>query len=174
MAHENQNDGVKTSKDAKNGNRVGLSGVQGVQGGTALGRPTSQFDHEGDSRGAGGEDPSKLRDPVRDRHRAGIPGTRVKDPSETLIQAFLDGDFETAYQSAMDLKSAYHEALLEAAHQRYRANFGTEVCKNCEGLKAGPMVVATCFQVEKCNFDSIHEGSESPYHLRVLDRLSLK
>lgn len=174
MAHENQNDDSKDTQDAFHVSRVGQSGVQGIQGGTDLGGPTIQFDHQGDSRRTSREGSSELRDPVRDRHRAGIPGTRVKDPSEVLIQAFLDGDFETAYQSAIDLKSAYHEALLEAARQRYRSNFGTDICRNCDGLKAGPGVVATCFQVEKCNFDSIREGSESPYHLRVLDRLSLK
>jgi hypothetical protein len=90
------------------------------------------------------------------------------------LQAFLDGDFEKAYHSALELRTAYHEALIEAAHQRYRSNFGTEACTNCNGLKAGPGVLATCFQVQKCNFDSIHEGSESSVHLNILNRLSLK
>jgi hypothetical protein len=74
----------------------------------------------------------------------------------------------------LDLREAYHEALTEAARQRYQINFGTGVCANCDGLKAGPGVIATCFQVQKCNFCSIHEGSENPRHLGVIDRLSLK
>jgi hypothetical protein len=74
----------------------------------------------------------------------------------------------------LELKSAYHEALTEAASQRYRANFGTDTCLNCDGLKAGPGVIATCFQVRRCNFDSIHDGSESSQQLRILTRLSLK
>jgi hypothetical protein len=90
------------------------------------------------------------------------------------LQAFLDGDFEGAYRAAQELRDAYHEALNEAARQRYRANFGTESCSSCDGLKAGPGVLATCFQVQKCNFDSIHEGSESPTQLRILNRLTLK
>ena len=174
MAHENKNDAIEAGQTTQVTNGVGRPGVQSSQGGRASGGPESNLDHESDPRGASREDSQELRDRNRDRHQPGIPGSRVEDPSEVLLQAFLDGDFERAHQAALDLKSAYHEALLEASRQRYRANFGTDACLNCDGLKAGPGVVATCFQVQKCNFDSIREGSESPHHLRIIDRLSLK
>jgi len=174
MSHENKNDAAETVQATQEPSRVGLSGVQGGQGGRTVRGPESVLDQESDSGRALREDPPELRGDLRSRRHPRIPGTRVIDPSETLLQAFMDGDVEKAYQSALELKTAYHEALIEASRLRYRVNFGTEACSNCEGLKAGPGVVATCFQTQKCNFDSIHEGSESPTHLRILDRLALK
>lgn len=174
MSHENKTDAAEAGQATQESGRLGHSGVQGVQGcGPGRGQ-ASILDQEGDSRGAVREDPPELRGDLRIRRHPRIPGTRVIDPSEALLQAFLDGDVEKAYQSALELKTAYHEALTEASRLRYRINFGTEVCSNCDGLRAGPGVVATCFQVQKCDFDSIHEGSESPSHLRILDRLALK
>lgn len=174
MANEIENDGPKVGGKESESSGLGYLSVQGVQGSRGYRGSKIRSDQEGDSGGKVGEGPSELRDPLRDRHHARIPGTRSVDPSETLLQAFLEGDFEKAYQSALELKTAYHEALVEASHQRFLVNFGTEICSNCDGLKAGPGVVATCFQVKRCNFTSVYEGSESPYHLRILDRLSLK
>jgi hypothetical protein len=174
MSHENKTDAAETGQATQEPSRMGYSGFQSVQSGRPGRGQTSVLDQEGDSGGALREDPPELRGDLRVRRHPRIPGTRVIDPSEVLLQSFLDGDVEKAYQSALELKSAYHEALDEASRLRYRINFGTEACSNCDGLKAGPGVVATCFQVQKCNFDSIHEGSESPSHLRILDRLALK
>lgn len=174
MAHENENDAAETTQTTQEPDRVGRLGVQGAQSGRTVRGQSSLLDQEGNSGGALREDPPELRGDHRNRSRPRIPGTRVTDPSETLLQAFLDGDFEKAYRSALELRTAYHEALVEASRLRYLVNFGTEACSNCEGLKAGPGVVATCFQTQKCNFDSIHDGSESPTHLRILDRLALK
>lgn len=174
MTHEDKSDAKETVQATPNPSGVGRPGVQGAQEG-GIGRgPSVPLDQESDSGRAFREDTPGIRSDLRGRHRPRIPGARTIDPSETLLQAFLDGDVEKAYQSALELKEAYHEVLTEASRLRYRVNFGTEACSNCEGLKAGPGVVATCFQVQKCDFDSIHEGSESPAHLRILDRLTLK
>lgn len=174
MLHENKNDASEGVQATQESSRMGLSGSQGGQGSGSERGQSGSLDQEGDPGGTLREDSPELRGGSRDRYRPRIPGTRVIDPSETLLQAFLGGDFETAYQSALELKAAYHEALAESSRLRYQVNFGTEVCSNCEGLKAGPGVVATCFQTKKCDFDSIHEGSESRTHLRILDRLAPK
>jgi hypothetical protein len=107
-------------------------------------------------------------DPQRRGHPPGVPPL---DPSEALLEAFRQGDAQGAVQAAQQLRDAYHEALLEASRLRYRLNFGTSLCDNCEGLRAGPGVLATCFQVKVCNFANIKEGSQDPRHVRVLRTL---
>ena len=174
MPNENSIDASEDIQVAEESGRVGYSGLEGHQIGGPSRRPEGSHSQEGHPRRSVREDTPEFRDHLRHGSGARIPGTRVIDPSEVLLQAFLDGNFEGAYQAAQELRAAYHEALNEAARQRYRAHFGSESCNNCEGLKAGPGVLATCFQVQKCNFDSIREGSESPTQLKILDRLSLK
>jgi hypothetical protein len=174
MPNENSIDASEGLQVTEEPDGVGYSSLEGDQtGGPDRGQEGSRS-QEGHPRGSVRKDTPELRNHLRYGSGARIPGTRVVDPSEILLQAFLDGNFEEAYQAAQELKAAYHEALNEAARQRYRANFGTESCNSCEGLKAGPGVLATCFQVQKCNFDSIREGSESPTQLKILSRLSLK
>lgn len=174
MSNENENDATIEVQATEEPSGMGRPSFQSNQVGGASRGPKVPLAPEGNSRGPVGENPSELRDHIRYGSGARIPGQRVVDPSDTLLQAFLDGDFEKAYNSALELRTAYHEALNEAARQRYRSNFGSQTCNSCEGLKAGPGVLATCFQVQKCNFDSIREGYESPTHLKILDRLSLK
>ena len=174
MPNENSTNASKAIQTTEEPSRVGYSSLEGDQVGGQDWGPEGSSSQEGHSRGSVREDTPESRNHLRYGSGAGIPGTRVVDPSEVLLRAFLDGNFEEAYQAAQELRIAYHEALNEAARQRYRANFGTESCNSCEGLKAGPGVLATCFQVQKCNFDSIREGSESPTQLKILDRLSLK
>lgn len=98
----------------------------------------------------------------------------MSDPSEVLLQAFLDGNFERAYSAALELQVAYREALAEASKVRFKLNFGTGICQNCEGLKAGPGVTATCFQIQRCDFKNIKEGDEDPHQARVIDKLTSK
>jgi hypothetical protein len=98
----------------------------------------------------------------------------LNDPSEALLQAFLDGNFERAYSAALELQDAYHEAMTEASKLRFKLNFGTSACQNCEGLKAGPGVTATCFQVQRCDFKNVKEGDEDPRQIRVIDKLTAK
>lgn len=172
--NENSTDARYQSEGTSDGDRVGFTGGPGDQASGDGWGPEGNLPAQRPSGGEVGEDPSDVRGHLRGRSPAGIPGIRVVDPSETLLESFLSGDFDAAYQAALDLKTAYHEALNEAAHLRFLVNFGTDKCHNCRGLKAGPGVIATCFQIQKCNFDSIREGSESRYHMRIIDRLSLK
>lgn len=82
------------------------------------------------------------------------------------------GDAEGAFSAGMALVSAYRELWVEAARLRFRINFGSSLCENCEGLKAGPGVVATCFQVRQCSYSNVREDAVSARHLQVINRLS--
>lgn len=70
---------------------------------------------------------------------------------------------------AQQLLTITRASVQEAARTRFRVNFGTERCKRCEGLKAGPQVVATCFQVQQCYYTNFKEGTLTPKQARVLE-----
>jgi len=61
----------------------------------------------------------------------------------------------------------------EAARLRFKVNFGTAVCESCDGLKAGPGIVATCFQIRRCNYENVREGGPSDPHRRIIQSLDL-
>jgi hypothetical protein len=61
--------------------------------------------------------------------------------------------------------------MVEAAKARFKANFGTEVCNHCQGLKAGPRVGATCFQMQACYYTNFGEDEVTPKHQRVIGKL---
>jgi hypothetical protein len=87
-----------------------------------------------------------------------------------LLEAFQIGDPALAYQAALLLIEAFREQTHELARLRFTLNFGSPVCENCDGLKAGPGVLATCYQTKQCNFDNIKDNA-NPRHLRVLNTL---
>ena len=72
----------------------------------------------------------------------------------------------------MHLIEAYRALDVEAGKLRFKLNFGTARCQDCDGLRAGPGVVATCFQVQRCDFTNVKEGAVSPRHRRILESLS--
>ena len=76
-----------------------------------------------------------------------------------------------AWEATVKLIEAYRALEIEAATLRYKLNFGSETCTNCDGLRAGPGVVATCFQVQQCNYTNIKDGDATPRHLRILQTL---
>jgi len=108
-------------------------------------------------------------------HSSGRPPKSVSREgliaADQLEQAFQSGDAPLAYESGLKLTEAYRALWAEAAAMRFRLNFGSPLCEHCEGLKVGPGVVATCFQVRQCNFDNVKEGQATPRQQRVLDRL---
>lgn len=174
MKHEDPTTRSKERADPEESVGMGCPDVEGHhEGGEEFGPQVSgtSAGHPGRQIGSG---PAQLRYNLGVRPSTRIPGTRVEDPSEVLIREFLKGNFEAAYQAAQEIQVAYHEALLEASQQRFKANFGGPMCDNCSGLKAGPGVLATCFQVKRCNFDSVREGTESLVQLRVLEQLASK
>jgi hypothetical protein len=76
-----------------------------------------------------------------------------------------------AYEAAMSVVGAYHNLVLEYAHLRFKVNFGTSACENCDGLHAGPGVAATCYQTQRCEYTNVKEGDVSPKQLRVITSL---
>jgi hypothetical protein len=76
-----------------------------------------------------------------------------------------------AFDAGIRLAQAYRALWQEAAQLRFRLNFGTPTCERCDGLKAGPGVAATCYQVRQCNYDNVKDGDATPRQRRVLDRL---
>ena len=64
-----------------------------------------------------------------------------------------------------------HQTVREAAEARFKANFGSSQCDNCDGLKAGPNVVATCFQTKCCYFGNVQADEATPRHQRTIDSL---
>lgn len=89
-----------------------------------------------------------------------------------LLDAFTTGEPELVYQAALVLIERHREQGVELARVRFKLNFGSAVCDNCEGLRAGPGVTATCFQMKLCYFDNFREVEDAqPRHLRVLQTL---
>jgi hypothetical protein len=88
-----------------------------------------------------------------------------------VFQAFASGDPTKAWEATSRLIEAYRNLNVEAATLRFKLNFGSERCQNCDGLRAGPGVLATCFQVQQCNFTNIKDGEMSPRHLRIVQTL---
>lgn len=87
-----------------------------------------------------------------------------------LLDAFTTGEPELVYQAALVLVDRYREQGIELAKARFKLNFGSAMCDNCDGLRAGPGVTATCFQMKLCYFDNFREDAQ-PRHLRVLQTL---
>jgi hypothetical protein len=153
---------------------LGFSDVEGNQeGGNIRGSKTREFS-KGYPRRKIGDYTPEVRDNIRERSEKRIPRESLKDPSEVLLSAFTEGNFDTAYAAAKALQKAYHEVLLELSETRFKLYFGSSICQNCDGLKAGPNVIATCYQIKRCNFDNIKKGDENPSKLAIIDRLKNK
>lgn len=89
-----------------------------------------------------------------------------------LLQSFETGDPQKVFEAAVALVTAYRDLQCDLAKVRFEINFGTDRCRNCDGLKAGPGVLATCYQVKQCNFTNVKEADQNPRHLRVLANLA--
>lgn len=168
MTHANQEPHNEEENDPSRMESAPLAGDP--SGGREI-RSENSASQTSDAEGPGRERPPEVEYHERSRPTAGIPGTRKIDPSETLLSAFLSGDFERAYAAAMELRDAYQEALQEASKQRFRANFGSDFCANCTGLHAGPGVIATCYQVQRCDYTNFREDSVDIRSKRVITNL---
>jgi hypothetical protein len=71
----------------------------------------------------------------------------------------------------MLLIKAFRALDVEVGKLRYKLNVGTARCENCDGLRAGPGVSATCFQVQRCDFTNVKEEAVSPGHRRILESI---
>ncbi len=115
-------------------------------------------------------DSSKDGHPFGDGHRPGIPREELADDA---LEAFSSGNPATVFSAVKKLAEAYQELCVETSRLRFRVNFGTPICMSCNGLKAGPGVLATCFQIQRCNYDHILDGDASQKHLRILKSLEV-
>lgn len=85
------------------------------------------------------------------------------------MAAFNTGNPAAVFIEAQKVVEAYKELVGEVARLRFRLNFGTDTCTNCDGLRAGPNVIATCYQTKECHFTNLKDTPTR--HLRVIDRL---
>lgn len=103
---------------------------------------------------------------LRERHSAGVPTLAdVESVEADLRFAFESGNPNLAWQKSQELISLAKEALRQAAKDRFKVNFGSEVCNTCDGLKTGPGVLATCFQVRQCNYSNVKGTTPRQDHL---------
>lgn len=117
-------------------------------------------------------DSETLRDHQREGSRPRVPRPEEIDRlEEALAEAFSKGDPERAWFLSKEILTLAKAAVIESAKSRYSNNFGTPVCESCEGLKVGPGVTATCFQVRQCYYDSFRSETLSPKQARLLNLL---
>lgn len=116
-----------------------------------------------------GDHSSSDGDHLRKRYPQGVPTPQVVDDLDvTLMAAFQEGDPSKVYEIARQLIDLAHDTVREAAKARFGTNFGTDRCRRCEGLKAGPDVVTTCFQMKQCYFKNFKSDDLTQRHKRAL------
>lgn len=157
--HENA-DGMGTSSSSSRdaGRTDRGSSIQGNSDGSSSRESGSDLEAHGDHRGAG--------------HRSRVPEPKdVEGLDAALLDAFQSGDPARAWHLTRELVALAGEAVREAARVRFQANFGTKRCANCEGLKAGPGVSATCFQIQQCYYRNVKEVDATPKQERFLKNI---
>ncbi len=129
---------------------------------------------------SGSHDGQRRADPAAsERYLRGRLGPRVPTPNDVdafedkLAAAFRQGP-AAAWATASELLAVARDAVQEAGRARFQANFGTPVCESCEGLKAGPGVVATCYQRRQCFYSNFTVDSASPRTQRIIESLTKK
>jgi hypothetical protein len=111
-------------------------------------------------------------DYLRKRHSSRVPNLNdLAALDAKLIEAFQEGDPKAAYEASKQIVDFARSALTELAKVRFEKNFGSEQCQRCEGLKAGPGVVATCLQVRLCYFKNFTADDVTPKQERALRSL---
>lgn len=174
MPHDNSNEQPESEASARRPPRVEHPLDASHPTGRTAARPAAPGPAESHDSRASRRAAAPDEHPISGGSRPRIPGQRVTDPSDQLIAAFQAGDPEKAYEAALELRNAYHEAMSDAARLRFKLNFGTPTCDNCQGLVAGPQVAATCFQVRRCNYTNVKIGEAEPHQLRIIDKISAK
>jgi len=172
VSHGNPTD--QTDREAEN-----------PSGGTGMGTASERRDSQG--REGQGSQSHRDAEVSGDRTRGEIPtsdGNRwdpghrqrvprpVADVEQEVLNAFETGDPSIAYSATMRIVSLYGDTVTECARLRFVINFGTSVCDHCEGLKAGPGVVATCFQLRRCVFRNVREGDVTAKQSTLIDLLA--
>ena len=95
----------------------------------------------------------------------------MSELERTLREAFEAGQPDLVWETAQELISVAGNLEKEAAQLRFKVNFGTEQCQNCTGLRAGPGIVATCYQIKQCFFTNLREGDLTSRQASILEHL---
>lgn len=90
---------------------------------------------------------------------------------QKLDEGFHQGDPKRVWEASRELLAFARAAVDEAARARFEVNFGTEVCQHCTGLKAGPKVTATCFQMKACYYTHFRGDRQSPKQEQIIGKL---
>ena len=101
-------------------------------------------------------------------------GVRPEEVDEIEVQrkaAFQNAAPARVWELVQQLLALSHEIVVEAGQARFQANFGTEVCEKCDGLKAGKGVTATCFQLKRCYYGNLKETDTSPKQRQIIKGL---
>lgn len=93
------------------------------------------------------------------------------DMFDRFDQAFRSGEASALWGLSRQIRGECEKLVAEMARLRFRLNFGTPVCDDCDGLTAGPKIVATCFQVKQCHYGPVGSNGVIPGRRGVLDRL---
>jgi hypothetical protein len=88
-----------------------------------------------------------------------------------LAEAFRSGQATKVWELSQQLVKVARSAADEAAQARFKVNLGTDTCDNCEGLKAGVGVTATCFQLKRCFYDNVRGTELSSKQKTVIEGL---
>jgi hypothetical protein len=140
--------------DHKSGSDLGLS---------------SEHAKDGDPSGQDRAGASSNGDHLRKRRAERVPTPNdVGKLEDALLEAFKQGDPERAYVLVRDLADLALSSVVDAAKARFKANFGSERCLSCEGMKVSPGVVATCVQVTQCYYKNFKQGDLTPKQARIL------
>ena len=144
----------------------------GVSGRRESGRPSS-LGSAGSSREQPREtDPGGHEHYVRRGRHPRVLQPKDLDNLEVMIHdTFASGDPNAAWEATRELIATAHTLQKEAATSRFKANFGTELCSRCEGLKAGPDVAATCFQMKQCYYTNFKVEADLK-QARLIETLS--
>lgn len=119
--------------------------------------------------------PPEDGDHLRERHPQGVPGPEyVGQLEQQLTEAFGTGNPEAVWNATRTILSYAEQITTEAAKLRFQVNFGTDRCQNCSGLKAGPGVVATCFQMRLCFYTNFRGDTATPKQIRLAEYLAEK
>lgn len=132
--------------------------------------PESRGSTEGFGHSTGDADTDGSGDHLRKRPRASVLKPADIDLlEEDLREAFEAGDPLQAWEVSRRALVMLRKSVRDAAKDRFRANFGGPSCETCDGLKAGPSVVATCFQTKSCFYGS--QKTSDLEHSKVIKRL---
>lgn len=172
--HAASAEGGEPASGSEDSSRVESPGTTGVEGSDQ--QPGQESPRDPSSLGLqeGKGSPDSPGDHLRERHHPRVYTQEDFESLEAAIQeAFSKGEPEAVWKEVQALVSASKNLVRDAAKDRFKANFGKEICNHCDGLKAGPDVVSTCFQLKQCYYSNV-KSRTSPKQSKLISLLTKK